>query len=401
MTPRARVATRSPTRSPPGALPRARTSFVGRAEDLAAIQRRVEEGAQLITLLGPPGIGKTRLALRAAEEAGDATFCDLSEARDDAAMLTRVALALGVSVEAPGSDEELAALVGRALDQRGETLLVLDNAEPIVAAVAAAVARWMDAAHGALFLVTSRERLRVAGEHVLALGPLAVPARGETSPERILASEAVTLLVDRARAAYVGFARARADTEALAEIAPSRRGGAAGPRALRGAARHAGAGPASRAARTPARRAHGGAAHRAPAPGDAPRRHRRVVGAAPSCGAPRARAVLGVPWGLRSGGRRGRPRPRPGRRSARLSRGARRAHGAPRQVVAHCRRRFGRVREPESVFTGVWGSLYDRRLRPEALGRNRPHRPPGGTRPALPALRERARLRRREAGSDG
>ncbi len=217
---RARAAARSPASSPRRALPRTWTSFVGRAGDLAAIRRRVEEGAQLVTLLGPPGIGKTRLALRAAEEAaGDATFCDLCDARDGAAMLTRVALALGVPVEAPGSDEALTALVGRALDQRGETLLVLDNAEQIAGAAAAAVARWMDAAPGALFLVTSRERLRVAGEHVLVLGPLGVPAREETSPERILASEAVTLIVDRARAAHVGFARARADAAALAEIA--------------------------------------------------------------------------------------------------------------------------------------------------------------------------------------
>jgi predicted ATPase len=197
----------------------ARTTFVGRAADLAAIRRLVEEGAQLVTLLGPPGIGKTRLAQEAARHlGGDATFCDLGEARDAAALLTAAALSLGVSVEAPTSSEALAALVERALGQRGETLIVLDNAEQVAAAAAEAVSRWMDAAPGAVFLVTSRERLRVDGEHVLALEPLALPEPRETAPAAILAAEAVTLLVDRARAARAGFTVAPGDAPVLAAI---------------------------------------------------------------------------------------------------------------------------------------------------------------------------------------
>jgi predicted ATPase len=207
-------------RAPGRALPRARTTFVGRERDLAAIRRLVEDGAQLVTLLGPPGIGKTRLAIEAARGLGDdVAFCDISEARDAAALFTAAALALGVSVEAPSSSDALAALVGRALAQRGEAVLVLDNAEQVVADAANAVGRWMDEAPGALFLVTSRERLRIAGEHAMTLDPLEVPRRGETSPASLLASEAVALLVDRARAARPGLAVADEDAPVLAEIA--------------------------------------------------------------------------------------------------------------------------------------------------------------------------------------
>jgi predicted ATPase len=209
----------SPEPAPRRELPRPRTTFVGRSADLAAIRRLVEEGAQLVTLLGPPGIGKTRLSLHAARAlGGDATFCDLGEARDEAALITAAALSLGVSVEAPMSSGALSALVGRALAQRGEALFVLDNVEQIAAAAAGAIGRWMDAAPGVIFLVTSRERLRIAGEHALPLGPLDVPSPRETSPDRILASEGVTLLVDRARATRAGFRPSPAEVSTLAEI---------------------------------------------------------------------------------------------------------------------------------------------------------------------------------------
>jgi predicted ATPase len=218
---RDRVRSRPGTREQRPPLPRARTSFVGRARDLAAIRALVEDGAQLVTLLGPPGIGKTRLAEEAHRTlGGGAAFADISEARDAASMLTAVALSLGASIEAGTSNEALADLVARALARRGETLFVIDNAEQVVADVAAAVERWMDAAPGAIFLVTSRERLRVPGEHAIELGPLDTPSPRETSPAQILASEAVTLLLDRAgfAPARAGFAPAPSDAEVLAEI---------------------------------------------------------------------------------------------------------------------------------------------------------------------------------------
>ncbi|MEO5727458.1 MAG: AAA family ATPase, partial [Byssovorax sp.] len=218
--PRAEASLASVPGAPPHQeLPRSRTTFVGRDGDLIAIRKLVEDGAQLVTLLGTPGIGKTRLSLQAARcLGGDATFCDISGARDATALLTAVALALGAPAEALSSGDGLTGIVGRALRQRGETLLVLDNAEQVVADAASAVSRWMDAAPSALFLVTSRERLRIAGEHVLELGPLEIPPRHETSPERLLASEAVTLLIDRARAVRASFSAAPADAATLAEI---------------------------------------------------------------------------------------------------------------------------------------------------------------------------------------
>lgn len=203
----------------PGELPRERTTFVGREAEIAAIRRLVEDGAALVTLLGPPGIGKTRLALKAGRGlGGDAIFCDLGEARGAAALLTAVALALAVPVEAPMSNDALAASIGRALGHRGETLVVLDNVEQVVADAATFVSRWLDAAPNAVLLVTSRERLRIPGEHVLGLGPLGLPAERGAAPATLLASEAVRLLIDRAQAARAGFTVSHADAVVLADI---------------------------------------------------------------------------------------------------------------------------------------------------------------------------------------
>jgi predicted ATPase len=200
------------------ALPATRTTFFGRGEELAAVKGLIEGGAQLVTLLGPPGIGKTRLSIHVARALGNAVFCDLVEARDEAAMLTSIALALDVSVEAPSSAAALDALVARALAQRGDALIVLDNAEQIAGDVARAVERFIEAAPNAVFLVTSRERLRVDGEHVIAMEPLAVPPEGERDPARLLAFDAVKLLIERARSTRARFAPSEDDAVHLAQI---------------------------------------------------------------------------------------------------------------------------------------------------------------------------------------
>jgi predicted ATPase len=161
---------------------------VGRARDLAAIDDWLGSGARLVTLYGPGGIGKTRLALRYATARADTvTFVDLTEARtvDDA--LAATAAALGLALD--GKDREpAAAAIGRALTARPGALVVFDNFEPVVGCAALLLDRWLQAAPDLRVLVTSREVLGLAGEVCYEVGPLEM-------------DDAVELLCDRARLA--------------------------------------------------------------------------------------------------------------------------------------------------------------------------------------------------------
>jgi predicted ATPase/class 3 adenylate cyclase len=137
-------------------LPRPPSSFVGRREDVDAIIDRMHSGARLVTLTGPGGTGKTRLAIETAtvmlpEFAGGVFWIPLASLRDPALVLPTVGQTLGAKVE-------LAAHIG----QR-EMLLVLDNFEQVIEA-APAVADLLTACPGLKILMTSRELLRVQGE---------------------------------------------------------------------------------------------------------------------------------------------------------------------------------------------------------------------------------------------
>ena len=180
------------------------TSFVGRAQELALITALFERGERLITLLGPGGIGKTRLALRHAADA--AIVCDLAEATTAAAMCEVLCDALDVTLGPRAKLEAAIDPIGHVLAAHGEVLVVLDNFEQLVEPGAAALARWLELATAARFLVTSRERLKLAREVVLDIGPLE------------LATDAVALFVDRARAACATWQPAAGDAAAIAEI---------------------------------------------------------------------------------------------------------------------------------------------------------------------------------------
>jgi predicted ATPase/DNA-binding SARP family transcriptional activator len=189
------------------------TSFVGRGDDLTRILDGFV-GARLVTLTGPGGAGKTRLAAEAAarllERMPDgAWMVELGSVADPADLPQAVLSLFGARelrlLAAPGTTAvaPLDRLV-EALDDR-ELLLVVDNCEHLVAAAAALVDHLLARCPGLSVLATSREPLGIAGEVLHPVGPLGVPD-GEVSPAEALAWPAVRLLADRGAAARPGFA---------------------------------------------------------------------------------------------------------------------------------------------------------------------------------------------------
>ncbi len=194
-------------------IPAPPTRFVGRAALLAEI--RAALGAhRLVTLLGPGGSGKTRLAIETAQaRSGEARFVELAEATREAALHAQVARAFSVPLTGEGDADA----IGARLDARGPVLVVLDNVEQLGDAAARALGSWLRAAPEASFLVTSRHRLGIGGEAVVEVPPLGLPDPSD-APERAQASEAVELFVDRVRQVRAGFALAPADVAPVARL---------------------------------------------------------------------------------------------------------------------------------------------------------------------------------------
>lgn len=201
-------------------LPRPLTSFVGRARELSELERLLAD-ARLVTLTGPPGTGKTRLATVAATAAAarfpdGATFVALAPVSDPELVLPTIARAFGLQ-ETPG--RSTLELLGDALRQR-QLLMVLDNFEQVTAAAPLLVELLAESPTLTL-LVTSREPLRVTGEQVFAVPPLAVPpdlAPGGPVPAESLAYDAVQLFIERARAAHRDFSLTKDSAAPVVEI---------------------------------------------------------------------------------------------------------------------------------------------------------------------------------------
>ncbi len=202
------------------------TPLIGRADVLARLAKDLESGLRLMTVVGPPGIGKTRVAHAALERLGEpfvrkggAWFCDLSEAKTETDLLFSVFSLVGDRA-ADGhlshfSHAEVAARLDEALAESGPTLLVLDNFEQMAFA-AGVVRRFCTVAPKLVVIVTSRERLSVEGEVVIELPPLGCPDEAAESHE---SSDAVALFVTRVREAGGTLGDdPEAVTEAVAEI---------------------------------------------------------------------------------------------------------------------------------------------------------------------------------------
>ena len=200
----------------PNNLPVVPTSFIGRVEIETA--RRLQLGSRLLTLTGPGGTGKTRLALQLAAEAMDdhpdgVFFVELDSVDDAALVPSAIAQALSIDV---GSDPPLERLIANLRDKR--ILLVLDNFEQVVDA-ADVVGRLLREAPALKVIVTSRVVLRTYGEQEFPVPPLELPPADPTAPvDEIARSEAVRLFVERAMASVPSFRLDESNTRAVADI---------------------------------------------------------------------------------------------------------------------------------------------------------------------------------------
>jgi non-specific serine/threonine protein kinase len=204
--------------------PRPLTGLIGREEELAQIKGCLAV-TRLLTLTGPGGVGKTRMAVEAASElaeafSGGAVFVDLSVISEPEQAPGRVAAALGAREE-PGKPlpDTLAELLR---DRR--LLLVLDNCEHLLEAGASLAAHLLRECADLHILATSRQALGISGETVWPVPPLAVPnldrlaSGSDSSPARLMASAAARLFVERATSLLPHFRLTADNAPAVAQI---------------------------------------------------------------------------------------------------------------------------------------------------------------------------------------
>jgi len=211
-----------PAESRPNNLPAQRTAFIGREHEAAALRQLLSRAdLQLVTLTGPGGIGKTRLALQVAADAAaefpaGVCFVPLSAVSDDALIASTIAQALGVRETTNQSSQESVKEYVSGLDQ--PMLLLLDNFEHLVSA-APVIAQLLTTGPKLKIAVTSQAPLHVYGEHEFPVPPLALPDLKSIPPiEALTRLPAVALFVDRAQAVKHEFALTRENAPAVAAI---------------------------------------------------------------------------------------------------------------------------------------------------------------------------------------
>ncbi len=336
---------------PPGNLPTALTSFVGRAEVERA--SALLERSRLLTLTGPGGTGKTRLSIQLADACRErftdgAWFVPLASVTDPDLIASAIAASIGLLA----TDRMPIEVVREHLAPR-TVLLVLDNFEQVVEG-AGIVADLLRSAPSLTVIVSSRAPLRIAGEQEFPVPPLALPPDGSTSVEAIGVSEAVRLFVERAMAVRPDFALTADNATDVSEIVRRLDGL---PLAIELAAARVRLLGASGIARRLDDRL-GLLSERRPGPArataDAPGRHRMEPRPPRRGHAARVRAAVGVRARRAAGRGRGRVHAPRGRRLAR----ARRPRAARRAEPRPDRRRPARRR-----------AVHDARDDPRVRGR--------------------------------
>jgi predicted ATPase len=201
-------------------LPVTSTSLIGREQDIVEVSKLLQSPeVRLVTLTGPGGVGKTRLAIAVGERLDEryprgAVFVPLASIVEPTLVLPRIAAAVGATID--GARPPLDVLVEHLAD--APTLLVLDNLEQIVG-VAPDLDHLLASCAGLTILVTSRSVLRLRAEREYPVGALTVPAFSHRPPMEQLASlPAVRLFVDRAQAVRYDFALTEDNAIAVVEI---------------------------------------------------------------------------------------------------------------------------------------------------------------------------------------
>jgi predicted ATPase/DNA-binding CsgD family transcriptional regulator len=200
-----------------GNLPAEASSFVGRRYELAEARKKLT-AARLVSLVGPGGVGKTRLAVRIATDLGrgfpgGAWLVELADVGDPALVTNAVTAALDLRDQAA---EPVALL--RSYLRHKELLLVLDNCEHLLDATARLIDDVLRAAPGVRVIATSRQPLSVAGEYVLPVPPLDLPSPHAESLAQTSQNEAVRLFVERAAAAAGSFQLTNANRAAVVDV---------------------------------------------------------------------------------------------------------------------------------------------------------------------------------------
>lgn len=201
-------------------IPAEVTSFIGREQELESIAALLSlDTCRLVTLTGPGGVGKTRLAWEAARRYGrnfrdGASLVPLASVSDPELVASTIASSLGI---AERSDRPFTETLIEAL-QDSRALIVVDNFEQVDAA-APLLGDLLWGTDAITLLVTSRSPLRISGEHVLPVSPLGVPQSASPSPlAEVQRAPAVQLFVDRARAASGTFTLTADNAAAVASI---------------------------------------------------------------------------------------------------------------------------------------------------------------------------------------
>ena len=202
-----------------GNLPAEATSFIGRRRELADVRKKLS-GARLVSLVGPGGVGKTRLAVRVATGLGrgfrdGVWLVELADLRDSGQVSNAAMLALDLRDQA--ATEPLVLLLAYLKDK--QLLLVVDNCEHVIAAAAQLIGEVMRAAPGVRVIATSREPLSLDGEHVIPVPPLELPSGQPAAPlDQLRQNEAVMLFTERAAAASGRFELMESNRSAVVEV---------------------------------------------------------------------------------------------------------------------------------------------------------------------------------------